>query len=69
MHPEAARLIDALELREHPEGGWYRETWRAAARVEGPAGERAAGTSILYLLAGGAVSRLHRLKGDEVWHL
>ncbi len=73
MHPDAARLRERLGLRPHPEGGWYRETYRAdlelpaAALPAGYDGPRAAATSILYLLAGGAVSRLHRLRGDELW--
>ena len=33
MHPEAQRLIAALRLQPHPEGGWYRETYRSADRV------------------------------------
>lgn len=69
MNEEARRLVEALGLVPHPEGGWYRETWRSLARVAVPGGApRAAGTSIYYLLAGGAASRLHRLAGDEVWH-
>ena len=72
LHPAARRLIDTLRLRPHPEGGWFRETWRADGdvSVERGAGrvERAAGTAIYYLLAGGQVSRLHRLAFDEVWH-
>jgi predicted cupin superfamily sugar epimerase len=69
MHPEAERLIVALDLQRHPEGGWYRETWRAETEVAAPRGVRSAGTSILYLLADGAVSNLHRVTGDEVWYL
>ena len=46
---DAASVIAALDLRPHPEGGHYRETWRDA-----PAdGSRGAGTSILFLLRGG----------------
>jgi predicted cupin superfamily sugar epimerase len=68
MNAEAAALIRALGLAPHPEGGWYRETWRAEATFETGRGLRAAGTSIYYLLADGAVSRLHTLASDEVWH-
>lgn len=63
----AQRLIDRHQLSPHPEGGWYRETWRAAATVATPFGERPAGTSILYLIAGTQGSALHRLNQDEVW--
>ncbi|MEN8008423.1 MAG: cupin domain-containing protein [Candidatus Krumholzibacteriota bacterium] len=75
MHPEAARLIDALGLEPHPEGGYYRETWRSplTAQLAGGPGEparaRSFGTAIYYLLAGREVSRLHRLKTDEIFHL
>lgn len=57
-------IVARLGLERHPEGGWFRETWR------GPAGEggRAVGTSILYLLGGGEISAWHRIDADEVWH-
>ena len=57
-------IIDALGLAPHPEGGWFRETWRADAAE----GERAAGTAIYYLLEAGQVSRWHRIDATEVWH-
>lgn len=60
----ARQIIDALGLTPHPEGGWYRETWRAEA-VEG---ERAAGTAIYYLLQAGEFSHWHRVDAAEVWH-
>ena len=71
MHPRAAYLIATLELRPHPEGGFYREIFRSAAQVT-PAdgrGPRAALTTIYFLLPEGAVSRWHRVTSDEVWHL
>ena len=60
----AADVIALLELRPHPEGGWFTETWRAAA----PPGERSAGTAIYYLLDQGDRAHWHRLDVDEVWH-
>lgn len=57
------RLIDALGLEPHPEGGWYRETWRA----EAPPGERAAATAILFLLEAGQRSHWHRVDASELW--
>ena len=75
MHPEAARLIDFLELEPHPEGGFYRETWRSEQTVVltggkgGPEGTRSFGTAIYYLMSGRDVSRFHRLKSDEIFHL
>lgn len=58
------QIIEALGLAPHPEGGWYRETWRADAK----AGDRAVGTAIYYLLEGGQVSRWHRVDATEIWH-
>jgi predicted cupin superfamily sugar epimerase len=65
---EARALIAALALSEHPEGGFYRETYRAAATTPTSAGERAASTAIYFLLPPGAFSALHRVRSDEVWH-
>jgi predicted cupin superfamily sugar epimerase len=56
-------IIDRLRLQPHPEGGWYRETWRAAAED----GQRGAGTAILYLLAAGERSHWHRVDATEIW--
>lgn len=60
---EAADLIARLGLAPHPEGGWYRETWRAASAP----GERGAGTSILFLLEAGQRSHWHRVDASELW--
>ena len=59
-------LIDRYRLEPHPEGGWYRETYRATRTLPGT--ERSVCTAILYLLAAGQRSRLHRLDADEIWH-
>lgn len=60
---ETKRIIDELQLAAHPEGGWYRETWRAAAAD----GERAGGTLIWFLLEVGQRSHWHRVDADEIW--
>ncbi|MEM6678373.1 MAG: cupin domain-containing protein [Pseudomonadota bacterium] len=60
----AREIIAALKLEPHPEGGWFRETWRAPAED----GVRAAGTAIYYLLDVGEVSHWHRVDAAEVWH-
>jgi predicted cupin superfamily sugar epimerase len=67
---EAARLISRLNLQPHPEGGYYRETYRAEEAVHRPglAVDRSAGTAIYYLLSGDAWSAWHRIKSDEIWH-
>jgi predicted cupin superfamily sugar epimerase len=59
----AEALIAALDLAPHPEGGWYRETWRAAA----VAGERASATAILFLLETGQRSHWHKADAAEIW--
>lgn len=66
-NPKAEREIARLGLAPHPEGGHYRETFRADARVKAAHGERAAATSILFLLASGEQSRSHRVLGEEIW--
>lgn len=70
---EARALIDALELTPHPEGGYFRETYRdtltlPAAAIPGHSGPRSASTAILFLLPAGHHSALHRIASDEVWH-
>ncbi len=61
---EAERLIAALELSPHPEGGHYRQTFRDPAPLSG----RAHSTAIYYLLRDGEVSLPHRIDVVEVWH-
>ena len=74
MTEEAGRLIDRLKLAPHPEGGYFRETYRASFQLNAPSlsphftGARAASTAIYYLLTAGDRSRLHRIRSDEVWH-
>ena len=58
---------ESLGLAPHPEGGWYRETWRAAGPVETAYGRRDAATAILFLLQPGQSSRWHRVRSDELW--
>lgn len=64
-----ARLVRELGLMPHPEGGFYRETWRDTLRVTRPDGvERSASTGIYYMLSGNAYSAWHRIRADEAWH-
>lgn len=60
---EARAVIQRLELAPHPEGGWYRETWRADAAD----GDRGAGTAIFFLLEAGQSSHWHKVDADELW--
>ena len=70
----AAYWIERLQLARHPEGGWFRETYRTAESIPEvglPArfrGERAFCTAIQFLLERDDSSVLHRLKSDEMWH-
>jgi predicted cupin superfamily sugar epimerase len=61
-------LVRRLGLVPHPEGGFYKETYRAALTVETPRGTRSAGTAIYYLLPRGSFAAWHRVTSDEVWH-
>lgn len=61
-------LIDRYALQQHPEGGWFAETYRAGTMVDTPNGPRSASTAILFLLPAGNSSHLHRIASDEVWH-
>jgi len=69
--PRAADLIALLDLARHPEGGWFRETWRAPAgpgkRGEGHAKERASASLILFLLEMGQRSHWHCVDAAEIW--
>ena len=56
--------IAHLDLKKHPEGGYYRETYRSAREYEG----RNLATSIYYLLPGTMHSHFHRLRYDEHWY-
>ena len=66
---DAEAVAAAWRLSPHPEGGFYRETYRSELAVtpEGWPGERALATAILYLLPAGARSAWHRVRGEELW--
>jgi len=75
MNPQSAQSwIDHLHLEPHPEGGHYRQTYRAglileeAALPKGFRGVRPASTAIYFLLQGRDFSAFHRLRSDEMWH-
>lgn len=62
---DADCIIRTLGLEPHPEGGFFRETFRDS---HGDAAGRAASTAIYFLLQRGEVSRWHRVDAAEVWH-
>jgi predicted cupin superfamily sugar epimerase len=60
----AREIIALLDLKPHPEGGWFRETFRDAI----PDGGRARSTAIYFLLEAGQASHWHRIDSAELWH-
>lgn len=74
MNRNADYWISQLDLREHPEGGYYREIYRSGETVGARAlperfsGPRAFSTAIYFLLRGRDFSALHRIQSDEIWH-
>ncbi|MFF5109254.1 cupin domain-containing protein [Streptosporangium sp. NPDC000509] len=67
--PSRPPLAEALDLLPHPEGGWFRETWKTSVDLTPPgyAGARATATGIYFLLEPGEESRPHVVTSDEVW--
>jgi predicted cupin superfamily sugar epimerase len=63
MSADWRTVVDRFGMVAHPEGGWYVETWRAAA----PDGERPVASAILFLLPAGEASHWHRVDADELW--
>ena len=57
-------IIRDLGLQPHPEGGYFRETYRATGKF----GDRAFATTIYFLLETGQFSAFHRIRSDEGWH-
>jgi len=70
----AEQIIKMLDLEPHPEGGYYRETYRSEEGIpeqglpEGYSGPRCFSTAIYYLLTPDTRSRMHRLASDEIFH-
>lgn len=74
MHASARIWIDRLALQPHPEGGWFREVYRAGDMLPAAAlpprfrGDRACATAIYFLIESGEFSAFHRIRSDELWH-
>ena len=71
---DAKYWIDKLQLIPHPEGGYYRQTYKAELMLDKAAlppefgGSRSVATAIYFLLEGTDFSAFHRLRSDEMWH-
>jgi predicted cupin superfamily sugar epimerase len=66
-------LVEWLQLAPHPEGGYFRETYRSAEEIPADAlslfpAARSVATGIYYLLVGDDFSAFHRIRSDEMWH-
>jgi len=55
-------IINTLDMQPHPEGGWYKETWRNSSQP------RSLGTAIYFLLEAHQQSHWHKVDADEMWH-
>src|SRR5215207_302049 len=70
----ARYYIDHLQLQPHPEGGFYKETYRSAGNIakgclpKDFVGDRSFSTAIYFLLQQGDYSAFHKIKSDECWH-
>ena len=73
MTATAQSYIQALQMQPHPEGGFFRESYRSEQTMEVPAPgggtqQRNVCTAIYFLLEAGNFSAFHRIKSDEIWH-
>ena len=74
MHPKAKKYIKQLQLKKHPEGGYYKEVYRSGELIlpehlpERYKSTRNFSTSIYFLLEGKQFSAFHLLQSDELWH-
>ncbi|MES2848505.1 MAG: cupin domain-containing protein [Bacteroidota bacterium] len=70
----AKQFIDHYRLQPHPEGGWYKETYRSKETIAASSlperfnGDRNFSTAIYFLLEQGNFSAFHKIKSDECWH-
>ena len=71
---KAKQFVDKFEMQKHPEGGYFKETYRAEEWVQQAhlperfTGDRSFCTAIYFLLEGTQFSAFHRIKSDELWH-
>ena len=74
LSAEALAIIKRYQMMRHPEGGYYAEFYRSSGTISGNElssthdGPRSFMTSIFFMLTSGEISRLHRLRSDEIWY-
>lgn len=74
MQHTVAELVEKFQLLPHPEGGFYKETYRSPEMINQEAlpqrfsGDRHFSTAIYFLLERGNFSAFHRIQSDECWH-
>lgn len=74
MNEKAKIIAEKLGLQPHPEGGYFKEIYRAEEKIGNPelperfSGDRNFSTSIYFMLSGNEKSHFHRIKSDEIWH-
>ncbi len=74
MHSRVSELVSKLNLQEHVEGGFYKETYRSEGIIKRGStpehfdGDRNYSTGIYFLLTSDNFSAFHRIKQDEMWH-
>lgn len=62
------QLVEKLQLMPHPEGGFYRETYRSAGQISAYGGMRSFSTAIYFMLTPDTFSAFHKIHQDEAWH-
>jgi len=67
MNPRIQELVKNLDLKAHPEGGYYSETYRSGLELETKEGFRSLATCIYFLMTSDNVSKFHSIAGDEIW--
>ena len=74
MTVSSQKYVEILQLQPHPEGGYFRETYRSPQQIEVAHGDsgrmvpRSASTGIYFLLEQGNFSAFHKIRSDEMWH-
>lgn len=62
------KIIEKYEMLPHPEGGYFKETYRSEGSIDTKKNSRNFSTAIIFLITPGSVSRMHKIESDELWH-